>query len=294
MAENENNGISLRWQICALVSAALLFGLLTMGLWTFSQSDSIVTSITLDSLSAQTDAAAAGLERTMTVASNDVRQIPQFPPIPGIIRALDNQGEDPEQRGSTTEIWIQRLTTILHSQMDVNPERLLCTVTDESGKILMSVDRSGLVAAEDALSSQENSLFAEATTLAENELAISPMTKQEDGKVVVRIATPFFDVQGKCRGVFETVIDGSMLLKQLRDLVPSGTMDVVDQEGRYLFCSEDRTKEFSNDLYAKDKPVRARSLADLSSENDSYKAYIPGHPTTRQCLVNRTLQAAAL
>lgn len=117
-------GLSLRWQISAFTCLAVLISLFAMGWVAFSQSATILTAMTLDQMATESRAAAGKIELTLQETRIDALQTPQFPPVPGIIRCMDANGTDPEQKGSTTEDWVQRLKTIVTAQMRQHREWL--------------------------------------------------------------------------------------------------------------------------------------------------------------------------
>ena len=137
--------ISLRWQICGLTGLAVLVSTCVLGTVGFSRSQEAVTNAKLDMLDSETGVGLNIIEQNLGVTRNDILQTPKYPPIPGIIRCLDNEGMDPDplQTGSTTEIWIKRLATILTAQMSGHPERLRTTIVEVNGQELARVERTG-------------------------------------------------------------------------------------------------------------------------------------------------------
>jgi PAS domain S-box-containing protein len=269
--------MSLRWQICLFSGLAILISLLVMGWLAFSQARTLLTEVTLDKLSIETSAAVHRIRHVMTETQIDVLQTPQFPPIPGLIRCEDNGGMDPEQVGSDTAVWIDRLTTIVTAQMEQRPERSWCSVIDRQGQELLRVTRGNgntLSAATVLRDRAADDFFRTCLGLASGRVGTSVM-EQQSGQAVVRLATPYFDPDGKVRGILLIALDGEAVLRSGLGLIANGEVDVVDETGQYLMCQAKPAYAFSTHRYAQDKPVRAALLNDSTSP-DTYRRLIPG------------------
>lgn len=270
-------GISLRWQICLFTGLAILISLLFMGWLTFTRAEELITQLTLDRLSVETAAAVERIDQTLNTTHVDVLETPRFPPIPGIIRCEDNDGADPDQDGSTTELWIQRLGTIVTAQMEQRPERLWSSVINAEGQELLRVvlTDTGIEARTTGLESSTSDAFvAECLAGRGGHVATSAMD-EIDGKPVVRCGTPYSDETGKVRGIYLIAVDGHALLRAGVDMVDEGSVDVVDETGRYLLAESDPDLAFSMHRYSEHKPVRARLLKEPSSPQ-TYTSLIDG------------------
>lgn len=269
--------LSLRWQICLFTGLAILISLLAMGWLAFSRAEDLLTDITLGKLSVETSAAAERINVVISETRVDVLQTPKFPPIPGIVRCEDNDGMDPDQTGSDTAIWIERLTTIVSAQMEQRTERSWCSVIDSSGQELLRVSRinDATVQAEAELQTYGNDNFVQSClSLPAGQIGTSTMVLKS-GQAVVELATPYFDRQGKVRGIFLIGLDGRTVLQSGLVLIEHGTVDIVDETGQYLVCQETPSYAFSTRRYAQDKPVRAKAMTDPAS-SDAYHRFIPG------------------
>ncbi len=271
---DEKPGLSLRWQICLFTGAVLLIVLVVMGYLAFSFASDAIEEEALKTLIMQTRVASQTVSQKLKDTRADVLQIPKFPPIPGILRSRDNNGEDPDQVGSDTNLWIQRLGTILTAQMKDNPERQSCSLFLIEGEELIRVrqnpnapgapevvqtDLATKLSAE-LLNAQDQMQAEHVTTL--------PMMQQGNEKPTLRMTTPIYDVKKTLRGYFTVVLDGHAILRLGKDLIQTGTLDVVDETDQYLFCEENPQYAFSERKYSQDKPVRARILAENQSTNE--------------------------
>lgn len=275
--------LSLRWQICALTVLALTLALLIMGGATYFSSSRLARKLTLEKVKVSTADAAELVKAALSRAEVYTASTPQFPPIPGLVRCWDNEGVDPEDEGSDTNKWIDRLATILQSQMNANPDQSHCAVIDETGKEILRIERNGqriqrVPDADLAADVSNDEFFVEATRLHEGEVFVSRI-RQEDDLIVLRCATPFFaDPPDKVRGVFVIGMDGAALLDKVARKFKTGWVDIVDETGTYLFSSDSANpaQPFSSDRYEDHKPVRAALLRGTSTDSDTYTDYIPG------------------
>lgn len=275
---NRLAGLSLRWQISAFACLAVLVSLFAMGSIAFTDSAAILTDMTLSQLETEATAAVQEIERTLKEARIDVLQTPQFPPVPGIIRCLDANGTDPEQQGSTLEVWVKRLETIVSAQMRQRPARFRASLVDASGEELMRVERRGsVIAPAETLSgfSTDDAFLQGALKASPDQVAISAIERTGELQVL-RMATPYFDLTGQVRGVFVIALDGAVFLRAGASLIENAGVDIVDETGAFLL-SRDTPQNVLNSVRYKDvKPIRAKLLTDPSSP-DSYRELIDGH-----------------
>lgn len=267
--------VSLRWQICVLTGLSVLISLSVMGYLSFAKSRDVVSDAKLDALMSETRIATGILNRIVTSTREDVVEVPGFPPIPGIMRCLANDGTDPEQEGSTTEIWIQRLDTILNAQMQNRPERVRATVVDRSGKEITYVDRSGTADTSNSARFEPTDVIQKALLRRPGDVVVSDVSAENDGAArSIHFATPYADENGEIHGVFVISLDAHVMFRHAALAVSSGTTDIVNESGKYVFCETNPEYVRSGRDYAMDKPVRAEALAQRGSP-DAYRRLIP-------------------
>ncbi len=263
----------------ALTMAAVALSLLVMGWVTYRSSSRLARDLTLDKLVAKTSDAAKLVESSLQRARVYTATTPEFPPIPGLVRCWDNDGNDPIDEGSTTEKWLDRLSTILQAQMKANPVQSHCAVIDETGKEILRIQRRGqlIQRVDDGADLSAHPYFTEAMRLQGDQVHVSPLEQQNES-LILRFATPFFaDPPGPARGVFVIGLDGDQLLRAAAIPIENGWVDIVDEQGMYLFSNDETSPAtpLSRDRYAQARPVRAALLMD--SDHDNYADYIPGH-----------------
>lgn len=272
---------SLRWQICVLTGLAVTASMYSMGYVGYTRSREAVSSAKLDMLESETQVGISVIEQHLEATRKDVVQVPKFPPIPGIIRCLDNNGMDPDptQTGSTTDIWIKRLGTILDAQMASWPERIATTMVMSSGEVLARVERNGSstrMVTDDSHLFEPAAFLAEAVSTRPGVVSVSTATLDETrARRVVHLATPFVDSNAQTRGVLVITLDVERIFSRAANRIPSGVTDIIDETGQYIYCEEHPEFARSSRDYRNDMPVRAALLADAGS-SDTYRGMIPG------------------
>jgi PAS domain S-box-containing protein len=279
--------LSLRWQICALLGVSLVACLLITGALAYSRSREAIIELTLDRVMAETNQAASELENILESTRLDTVSTPTFPPIPGMIRCWDNDDRITDVEGnSTLDDWIGRLKDILTAQMQAHPERLRCTVYNESGAAVMRVDsvagKSQLVR-EGLDDVAEEDYFTRARNLKRGQTYIAPI-RDDEPEMFVRVCAPCFktlDVtDDEVRGVFIMTLDGRKILNDVARFIRSGTVCIVDESGAYLMPNRP-----NEDRYADEYPVRFNEMSNRDPSADSYKKYISADDRPGEALI---------
>ena len=271
--------MSLRSQISTLTVFALALSLFVMGWVSYSKSSQLVRDLTLERLAKNTSDATTRIETSLDRARVYAATTPDFPPIPGLVRCWDNDGSDPEDEGSTTRKWLDRLSTILQAQMRANPEQAYSAVIDESGLEVLRLERIGerIIRIDVEADISAEKYFSEAMMqIVDGSVYISPMMQQEQ-LLVLHIAKPFFaDPPGPARGVFVIGLDGQKLLEGASQPIKDGWLDIVDENGMFLFSTDtvNPVTPFSGARYEQFKPVRGRLLKNSDRQYDRYAGYI--------------------
>ena len=294
---------SLRWQICIMTGVAIIASLGTMGAIALRGSRELVTNMTLDKMMAETDSVANRMESFVVQTRADTLTIPTFPPIPGIVRCWDNRlepGQDPEQKGSDTSIWIERLGQIVSAQMAYYPRRIRCAVYDREGAGVMKVESKGgqsKLITEGIRSVSDQPYFAAATRIRSGQVHVSPMIQDEAGNVTMHFCTPFFagdESPDTLRGIFVIVLDGKQMLESAASLRRSEmepnsgnnenlSIEIGDESMQLLYCSNSNVGlPFGEKGFGDLRPVRAELLRKKLDDGrydpmqNVYSSYVSG------------------
>jgi PAS domain S-box-containing protein len=291
--------LSLRWQISILLAIAILVAMTAMGALVFQRSSDIVTEMTLDKMLSQTNEVAGHIESALRRSRADTAAIPGYPPIPGIIRCWDNQenrGQDPEQIGSDTEIWISRLAQIVTTGMKANDDRIQCALYDQTGNGVMRVVARGdrySVETEKLANVSQESYFQQSEQLSSGNMYVSPMHLDGRGNLILHICTPFFSqasaqAPSEFRGVFVLTLDGGVVFanalnsRTVELASANQVIEIIDEEMKFIYCNENSdARSFSSDRFDVKRPVRAAKLLDTSRSGihgagEHNAAFIPG------------------
>ncbi len=296
---NELRKLSLRWQICILLGIAIVAAMLIMSTIAFRLSNDIISRMTLDRMMANTNQMAGNLDTILGESKAHAKSIPRYPPIPGIVRSMDNKqnpDEDPDDPGSNKRLWIARLTQILKAQMESYPVQSECGVYDRNGEGIMRVvalNGEYEVDTGDIPNVQREPFFIRTKKLDDGVVHVTPVRIGNGGEPVVRFCTPFFtEVAGKptdeFRGLFVITVDAEAAFKTVvttrSSLTASENMvvEIINDDMQYLYCSDlSPAQPFSEDRYSDRRPVRATKLLQTNVEGqysyeDSYSELIPG------------------
>lgn len=268
------SGMSLRWQICLFMGVVLILSLVITTYLAYSLASDVIQKKSLAALIVETRVAAESIDQKLRQTRSDVLQLPKFPPIPGILRSRDNDGADPEQAGSTTEIWLERLGTILTAQMVANPIRQSSAVYLLDGEEVIRVTQSSespKVLTEDLATQLPEELQNAKNQFKPNRVIVFPMEQSSNESPQLRMATPFYDESDTLRGVYTVVLDGEALLSLASDVIQTGKLDVVNEAGSYLKSEEHPEYAFTAKNYSQERPVRAKFLAENHGTNEFQK-----------------------
>lgn len=283
-------GLSLRFQFTVFTVSVILGSLIIMGVLAFRQSEQIVTDMTLDRMMSQTNEVVSTLQHKLTFTRADTLKTVAYPPVPGIVRCLDNTenpGQDPDNPGASTEFWIDKLDQILKAQFQHAPERLACSLYDRDGREIMREvsTRTGarLEIGRDIRVSGE-AFFNAARNVSPGTLYVSQVQQQVDSNLsVVHFCTPYFSQsaageQAGFRGVFVITVDAGGMF---RDAVENATVDpdapesnsrliveIADESWRFLYSNpQSDATAFSSDRFDGMRPVRAERLKKRAGTN---------------------------
>jgi signal transduction histidine kinase len=179
------------------------------------------------------------------------------PPIPGIIRAVDNSGIDP-LTGDSSERWYARMEQIFGAFLKHHPEYYQLRYLDERGDEIVRVDLIGTTVKSRARRELQNKAqypyFTETMRLKENEVYYSVVNlNRELGALqiphtaVFRIATPVYDAQKKVRGVVVINIFAGAMFSNIMNVPGDAQKYIINQDG-YFLLHPDKRYEYGFDL----------------------------------------------
>lgn len=272
------SGLSLRWQICLFMGAVLVLSLIVTTYLAYSLARDVIQKKSLEALLVETRAASQTIEQRLHDIRSDVLQLPKFPAIPGILRARDNEGSDPEQTGSTTEVWLDRLGTILTAQMTADPLRKASAVFLIDGEEMIRVQQTNgppEVLTENLATQLPEELQSAKERWKPNQVLTFPMQQSDNAGPHLRMATPFYDQSQTLRGIYSVVLDGEAILALAEKVIQTGELEVIDETETYLLSEAHPESAFTDRKYSQNRPVRAKFLAE-NQRTQEFQEIIPG------------------
>lgn len=192
------------------------------------------------------------LEKSIASNIGLLKFLHSTPPISGIGRALENNGNDPMDN-TTLAQWKSRLDVIFKALIENNSELIqLRIITVEDGREFLRVDRDGgrvIAVPEQRLQDKsDESYFGAAAELEFGEVYVSPINlNREYGKIVFptqsvyRIAMAIFGPSGDRFGFLIMNIDATELIQ--RFVAETGFINefwLVDQAGNFVFSTNSK------------------------------------------------------
>ncbi|EHU9470522.1 ATP-binding protein [Vibrio vulnificus] len=204
------------------------------------------------SLIAATKSKSHLIENSIASKIDLLRFLHSTPPISGIVRAIENEGNDPDDN-TTLDQWKTRLSVIFKALIENNDELMqLRVLTVEDGKEFLRVDRSGgrVIEIPDAQLQvkKEESYFLDVSQLEFGEVYVSKINlNREHGKVVFpiqpvyRIAMPIFASSGERFGALVMNVSADALME--RFVAEIGSVQdfwLVDRQGNFVFSTNSK------------------------------------------------------
>jgi len=289
--------------ICTVVPAFIV------GWYGIATSTDALRDLALSRLDNMTSNSAAKIANSLDNISDDVLFFSKIPPIRGIIRAREGNGNDRETN-STYDAWVERLNVIFTSMMEAQPYYMQLRYLDENGNEMVRVDSKDttieVISEEKLQNKADRDYFVETMKLDSGQIYVSQLNlNQEKGQIeipykpTIRYAIPIFSREGERKGIVIANVDGKDLLQQLKQ--NNQEKDVVafliDERGYYLY-HPDEEKAWALELkkeenIANDYPEEVVSKLLSGGEGNlvgateaiSYQTVFPGDRNRKRFLV---------
>lgn|GEM_PF-1276156 len=178
---------------------------------------------------------------------SDVLFLSRLPPIPGMIRAMQNNGFDASEN-EAVQTWQRRMQQIFAAFLQANHHYYqVCFIgVADGGRELVKVERRDgavVISADGDLAQKSGSDYLrDASSLKAGQTYLSPFERNREqgesarpGMHTFRAVTPVFDAAGRLFGVVAVSLDADQLLSPLLDGMPADILGyVADEQGYYL------------------------------------------------------------
>lgn len=238
-----------------------------------------------DNLSEQTSWRASYFSKTLSKSKDDVHFLHSTPPVSGIVRAMENHGEDLSD-DTTLPQWKRRLGTIFSGFIAANADimQIRFISRENNGRELVSVERrNGIIRhadEEDLEETGQTEFFRAASYLKKDEVYTSAITPNiKHGKtetpirLVYQIAKSVFDSDNNVFAFVIVKFDATLLLQNLNsDLPDDMKLFVVNSSGDYLIQTDkdtDLIDHKTTDSVAEDNGI----ISELFTDKNSYHSF---------------------
>ena len=238
-------------KVSMLAGSIAALASLTVGTLIFSGSSNIVYQNSLNRLQYETNIKSLRLVADIKNLTNDARYLAGTPPISGIPRAINNDGNDPLDNSSLAT-WQNRLTTIFAELIRAKSNYLQIRYIGiaNNGKELVRVDRKGNLIRSSSINELQKKgnthYFKKAIKINPGEVYLSDISlNREFDKIsephtpVIRAATPIY-INEKLFGILVINMTFGDIFKELikntpRELTPY----VINEKGYFLAHPKD-------------------------------------------------------
>ncbi|MGQ8366715.1 ATP-binding protein [Glaciecola sp. 1036] len=187
----------------------------------------------------------------------DVSFLHSTPPISGLTRAKAD-GVDPLD-GTTTELWLKRLSQIFAGFMQYKIEYSQLRVLDAQGQEILRVEKQNnqvsVVPENDLQNERDNPNFLAASKLHKGQMYLSLITLNTEYDQItlpytptLRIAKPIYSSENEFFGIIILNVDISPLLKGIRQLVADKYKVFMTDADGYFINHPDKSLQYSRDL----------------------------------------------
>ncbi|NEP42119.1 MAG: methyl-accepting chemotaxis protein, partial [Okeania sp. SIO2H7] len=238
--------------------------------------------LAISRLENMTSTSAGKIVYSLDHIGDDVLFLSKVPPIQGIIRAREGNGNDAETN-STYDAWVERLNTIFVSMMEAQSYYMQLRYLDENGNEIVRVDSNGnvieVISDQNLQNKADRDYFKGTMNLELRQIYVSRLNlNQERGEIeipykpTIRYATPIFSAEGERKGIIIANVLSNSLFELIKrnNQSKSVTAFMVDENGYYLYHPEEK-KAWSFDLKSDKniaKDYSEEAVSELMSGDD--------------------------
>ncbi len=245
--------LGLRFKVAFALTSLILLTLLATSYTSYQKSKQISENKAIELQQSQLQLLRNEIKSALNEHQNILMSLRDTPPIQAIIRAIKDNGIDPENNESLA-VWQYRLSTIFSAFLTNHSQYLQIRYIKNSGEELVRVERNSNDQVEIASNTElQNKSTAEYLTetvkLPSGQVYFSDVSlNKEHGKIqqphipVLRIATPVHNAAGDVEAIVVINLSTNNLFSDVVSTDHGIRRYVVDQAGNYIkHKDEDRT-----------------------------------------------------
>lgn len=252
--------VSLTFKITGFTTSVILLVSLLVALIVYVSTHSFFLKAAIKTTSDKARLVSNDIENSLINITNDILVVSKTPPIQGIVRSMQNNGEDKADNSNIT-LWKDRLASIFSSLLGSNPNytQIRYLAVDGNGKELVRVDRTlkGVHrVAESALQEKgDRDYFKKDVRLSQGSMMFSSIDYNiEKGRLqlplvpTLRVITPIYTYTPK-QGIFGLLIINVNFGRYLRNVLIRSGIDydvmIHDQYNNFfIFNHKNKTLKF--------------------------------------------------
>lgn len=173
-------------------------------------------------------------------AKKEVNFLDEVPPIAGIFRAIGNDGFDPID-GSSLEVWINRLSTILQKLIENKRIYSYVHVSDIKGGLILEVLDNGngdTKVSTEGENILDTPIFVNTRRLERDQVYVARPKYNDKGQLLFRMAIPLYH-DGQCKGVMQLASYGSHIIQAIKNKEDdANAYSLINIDGEVIYSGE--------------------------------------------------------
>lgn len=221
---------------------------------------------------------AANIENALQNVAADIDVLSRTPPINGIIRSVNNGGDDVEGN-SNLALWQARLATIFQSMLQANEDYTMIRYIGvaDNGKELVRVDRHKdelfTVPVSTLQQKGDRGYFKDATSLSPGTIQFSEIDyNRENGKLTIPLVTTlrvYTPIYRSNQEVFGALVINVHIKRYLQHVLANSKIDssaiIRDASGNYFYYDREKNSITYQQVNAKKSKANSKDDATFKS-----------------------------
>lgn len=241
----------IQYKIALIVFFAVFFASAINTLYGLNSASKLLSDGAKTKLKSNVYTQAKQLETKLQVISDDLNFLIQVPSLQGIYRALANDGIDPKDGETSTDVWIEQMDTILQKFLEARPGFAEIRLIDSDGFELTKARRikDQISSPSDRADTTEHIFYQSSIQLKPGETHVTPIVlkRDEDDEIMQPIqpifyySAPVYNGQDTIQGLIVIDISAQKYFQSLRTVTHSdeGQQNfLINPKGQYLVHSD--------------------------------------------------------
>ena len=250
--------LGLRFKVALALTSLIVLSLLATSYTSYQKSKQIAENKAIELQQSQQQQLKHEIISAVNEHKNILMSLRDTPPVQAILRAITNNGIDPESNESLA-VWQQRLSTIFSAFVSNHTQYLQIRYIKSSGEELVRVERKTNnqveIASKNGMQNKATAKYVtETIKLPLGQVYFSDVSlNKEYGKIqqphvpVLRIATPVHNFAGDVKALMVINLAANNLFSDVTSTEHGMRRYIVDQAGNYI-KHQNKNREFAKEL----------------------------------------------